>query len=483
MPSISPPTSDTPTPPRKGYGRRRAIVLILVHLVIAIHIATWLILGETLAPLELNETMFTLELGIVTVGFIFMGLIVLSSLIFGRFFCSWGCHVLALQDLAAWILEKIHIQPKPVRSRLLLLGPLAVMAAMFIWPQIERMTDGRPFPSLHLSTDKEGFGSLITSDFLRNLPGPGITILTFLICGGLIVYLLGSRSFCRYVCPYGAIFSLSDRIAPSRIRLDAGADCASCAACTAACSSDIRVHEEIKRFGAVVSPSCLKDLDCVAACPSGALRWGWARPSGWRSWSSASRHRRYDFTWGEELAALAVGVIGFFAFRSLYGQVPLLLAAALGVLAGWATVLIIHTIRRRDLRLKPFQLKRAGRIRLVGWVAGGLAVAFLAFTVHSSVVRLHEHRVHQLWPQVEAGHAGSVQAGYELMQELDWIHQWGLWTPPYVNDRLARTAILLNRPDQAIEPLERLSKQWPSSNRVKAVLRDARAASGHADDG
>ena len=132
MPSISPPTSDTPTPPRKGYGRRRAIVLILVHLVIAIHIATWLILGETLAPLELNETMFTLELGIVTVGFIFMGLIVLSSLIFGRFFCSWGCHVLALQDLAAWILEKIHIQPKPVRSRLLLLGPLAVMAAMFI---------------------------------------------------------------------------------------------------------------------------------------------------------------------------------------------------------------------------------------------------------------------------------------------------------------------------------------------------------------
>ncbi|MBT4766882.1 MAG: hypothetical protein HOO04_00805, partial [Phycisphaerae bacterium] len=85
---------DTTPRPHSGYGRRRAIVLILVHLVIAIHITTWLVFGETLAPLELNETMFTLELGIVTVGFLLMALIILSTLIFGRFFCSWGCHVL-----------------------------------------------------------------------------------------------------------------------------------------------------------------------------------------------------------------------------------------------------------------------------------------------------------------------------------------------------------------------------------------------------
>ena len=289
------------------------------------------------------------------------------------------------------------------------------------------------------------------------------------------MYLLGSRSFCRYVCPYGAVFSLADRIAPSRIRLDAGADCAQCGACTAACSSDIRVHEEIKQFGAVVSPSCLKDLDCVAACPTGTLRWGWARPSGWRSWSKASRHRRYDFTWAEEIVALIVGVFGFFAFRSLYGQIPLLLAATLGVLASWATILVVHTLRRRDLRLKPFQLKRAGRISPAGWIAAMLAAVFLVFTVHSALVRLHEQRGHQLWPHVEAGRADSIEAGYKLMMELNWIHRWGLWTPPYVNDRLARTAILLNRPDQAVGPLERLSKQWPGNTRVLKALRDARA--------
>ena len=470
------PHTASDSPPHRGYGRRRAIVLILVHVVIAIHIATWLIIGQTLAPLELNEAMFTLELGIVTVGFIFMGLIVISTLIFGRFFCSWGCHILALQDLTSWGLGKIGLHPKPVRSRLLLLGPLAVMGLMFIWPQIERLAKGQPFPKLRVTEDPDGFGSLITSDFLRNLPGLGITLLTFLVVGGIIVYLLGSRSFCRYVCPYGAIFSLSDRMAPSRIRLKAGGDCGSCAACTAACSSDIRVHEEIKQHGAVVNPACLKDLDCVAACPTGELRWGWAKPSGFKSWSAASRHKRYDFTWPEELGALVVSVAGFFAFRSLYGEIPLLAAAALGILAGWAFVLVIHLLRKRDVRLIPFQLKRSAKFRFAGIAAGVLAVAFLAFTVHSGIVRLHEARGHALWKQVQAKNAQSVEAGYLLMRELDWIHRWGLWTPPYVNDRLARTALLLNRPEWAVAPLERLSRQWPGDTRVAKQMLAVRGA-------
>ena len=462
--------STHPSTGHRGFGRRRAIVLILVHVVIAVHIASWLIWKRTVAPVELNETMFTLELGIITLGGILMGLIVLSTLVFGRFFCSWGCHVLALQDLSSWALGKVGVRPKPVRSRLLLLGPVAVMCAMFVWPQIERVSSGEPFPELHLSTDQEGFGSLMTDDFARNLPGPGITILTFLVVGGIIVYLLGSRSFCRYVCPYGAVFALSDRIAPSRIRLESGSDCASCAACTAACSSDIRVHEEVREFGAVVSPSCLKDLDCVAACPTGDLRWGWSKPAGWKSWSAASRPRRYDFTWIEEGCALLVGLLGFFAFRSLYGQVPLLAAAALAVLAAWSCILLIHLFRKRDVRLIPFQLKRSHHVRWPGVAAGALAALFMAFLVHSSLVRLHEAKGHALWRDIQHRDHTAVESGYLLVQELEWIHRWGLWTPPYVNDRLARTALLLNRPEWAMPPLERLARQWPDNTAVAAQL-------------
>jgi hypothetical protein len=78
--------------PRRGrLGRWRAISLAAVHVLIAAHIVHWRVGGRTLAPLELNEVMYTLELGIVTAGFIFMSLAVLSTAIFGRFFCSWGC--------------------------------------------------------------------------------------------------------------------------------------------------------------------------------------------------------------------------------------------------------------------------------------------------------------------------------------------------------------------------------------------------------
>ena len=83
----------------------------MVYLLMGIHIAHWKIAGKTLAPLELNELMYTLELGIVTAGFLFMLAAVLLTAIFGRFFCSWGCHILALEDLSAWLLGKMGIRP------------------------------------------------------------------------------------------------------------------------------------------------------------------------------------------------------------------------------------------------------------------------------------------------------------------------------------------------------------------------------------
>ncbi len=109
--------------PRRNFARWRALSLSLVYVVFAVHIVHWKITGETLAPLELNEVMYTLELGIITAGVLFMCFLVVGSLIFGRFFCSWACHIMVLQDLCAWILRRLGIRQKPIRSRLLLLVP------------------------------------------------------------------------------------------------------------------------------------------------------------------------------------------------------------------------------------------------------------------------------------------------------------------------------------------------------------------------
>ena len=241
--SVAPRLDDWPQP-RRNFARWRAFSLSLVYVVFAAHIIHWKITGTTLAPLELNEVMYTLELGIITAGFLFMCFLVLGTLIFGRFFCSWACHIMVLQDLCAWLLRKVRIRAKPIRSRTLLWVPPLTAFYMFIWPQILRTWHSKAFPEFHLRTDAEGWASFATDNFWRNLPTAWIIVLTFLVCGFAIVYLLGSRTFCTYVCPYGAIFALADRFAPGRIRVNRE-KCQQCGTCTAACTCGVRVHEEV----------------------------------------------------------------------------------------------------------------------------------------------------------------------------------------------------------------------------------------------
>ena len=99
-------------------------VLIVVHLLIAAHIVQWVVAGSTVSPVEPSESMQTLELGEINAGFVFFVVAILATLIFGRYFCGWGCHVVALQDLCTWMMNKIGVRPKPFRSRLLVWAPL-----------------------------------------------------------------------------------------------------------------------------------------------------------------------------------------------------------------------------------------------------------------------------------------------------------------------------------------------------------------------
>ena len=103
--------------------------------------------GRTLAPLEFNEVLNTIHDGILTAGFLFMAMAVLATAVAGRFFCSWGCHILALEDLSAWLLARVGIHPRPVRSRVLLWVPPLAMVHLFVWPQVERLWHGRAQPA------------------------------------------------------------------------------------------------------------------------------------------------------------------------------------------------------------------------------------------------------------------------------------------------------------------------------------------------
>ena len=90
-------------------SRWRATALLLLNLLMVAHVIQWWIMGRTVSPIEPSETMHTLQRGAINAGFIFFSLALLATLIFGRFVCGWGCHILALQDFCAWMLKKIGL--------------------------------------------------------------------------------------------------------------------------------------------------------------------------------------------------------------------------------------------------------------------------------------------------------------------------------------------------------------------------------------
>jgi polyferredoxin len=346
---------------RLRNSRRRALVLVLVQVLLLAHIAHWLLTGSSLAPLEPSEASRFAREKVINPGLIVLGVAIASTLLFGRFFCGWACHFLAVQDGCAWILRRLKVRVRPLRSRALRIVPIMAFVWMFLVPLYSRISSG---DVQHTSSE------WVTESFWKTFPGPAISIITFLIAGCYVVYLLGNKAFCNYACPYGAILGASDSFSVGRIVVDPNL-CNSCMVCTKVCSSDVIVHQEIKEFGAVVDNKCMKTLDCVASCPNQALSFQLAAPAVLRSSSNPNAQQRHPLSLTEEVV-LALGFcFGFFATHDLFGAVPFLLALGFGLVAAHSAL----ALKKKHLSLKKSKVKYTAHL---------LALVFFA---HSGLVQ------------------------------------------------------------------------------------------------
>lgn len=376
-----------PVLPAKGpvvrasrMGPRRAAVLIGVHVIMIAHFCHWIISGRTVSPVEPSEAMYTLNHGHLNAGFLFFAAAIAATALLGRFVCGWGCHFVAYQDLASWILKKVGIKPKPFRSRLLVLAPLALALYMFVWPTAYRLVTGSPFPTFT--------NHLITGDFWATFPGPVVGILTVLFVGMAIVYFLGAKGFCTYACPYGGFFGVVDRVAPGRIRVTDA--CEHCGHCTAVCTSNVRVHEEVALFGMVVDPGCMKCMDCVSVCPNDALYFGFSATRTDAQVADVAPQRRptpYDFSIQQEMGMAVIGLGALFALRGLYDQIPLLLAMGLAAITGFLAIKLFGLVRDANVRLQNLQLKRGGTWTWAGLTFATMAAMWLCLVMHSGFVQ------------------------------------------------------------------------------------------------
>jgi tetratricopeptide (TPR) repeat protein/polyferredoxin len=373
----------------RDYAKWRVATLVGVHVLFIAHFIHWKLKGRTLAPLEFNEVLYTIHQGIVTAGFILMLVVMVATLVFGRFFCSWGCHILALQDAAGWILDKLRIKRQPIRSRTLIWVPIAVMFYLFIWPQLLQAWQGVEAGAVQVvEAGGSRWSSFTTDDLWRNLPPPGVAVLTFFVCGFVIVYLLGSRGFCFQACPYGALFSVADQFAPGRIVLTK--DCSQCGLCTKACSSDILVHRELALHSMVTNPRCLKDLDCVTACPENAVQFGFRMPPLFRKGHPMGAYRgRFSNSRGEDLFLAFVFVFTMPIYRGLYDAVPFLLAVALSLCTGYVLLLGWHLLRRSAMQFRGLTLKMDRSLRPAGVVFTSAVLLLVIGVLHSTFVQYH----------------------------------------------------------------------------------------------
>lgn len=362
-------------------SRWRALVLITLNLLMIAHIVQWLITGSTVSPIEPSESMSTLQRGTINAGFIFFTLAIVATLIFGRFVCGWGCHILALQDFCAWLLEKLGLKPKPFRSRLLVFIPLIVALYMFVLPTVFRYFAAPK----NESVIPQFTNHIVTTEFWATFPPIAVAIPFLFICGFATVYFLGSKGYCTYACPYGGFFSLADKVAPGKIRVND--NCNSCGHCTAVCTSNVIVHAEVKEYGMVVDQGCMKCMDCVSVCPNDALYFGFGKPA---VGVPKKIKKNYSITWTEEIIGVIAFAASYFAVWDVYQMIPMLMALGIAIVSTYLVLRVVRLFTAKDLSFYKYNLKASGKIKTAGWIFLLLSTLWLGLNAHSGFIRYNE---------------------------------------------------------------------------------------------
>jgi len=240
--------------------------LIGIHLIIFTHI--YFFGDQFIGSLDFQEFFHAfVKYGIINAGTLLVILAFAITLIFGRFFCGWTCHFGAIQEFAWWFFKKMGITPRTVNSSLVTILPLFILLNFYIAPNIIHALHS-PWGGISVNLGIPGIWAF--------LPGFIIGTLTFVIDGFLIVYFLGRKGFCRYICPWGAFLKLPNSIAMFKVR-NTG-NCIQSGNCTTNCPVGIDVSYEINNYNKVTNTNCTSCMICIEGCPSSALSYKWRNP-------------------------------------------------------------------------------------------------------------------------------------------------------------------------------------------------------------
>ena len=198
-------------------------------------------------------------------GFYVLGIILLYGMLLGRTICGWICPLGMLQEL----LNKIPT-PKLKKSRftraLSYLKYIIIVIFVVAIPVYYGIFHNIPVPGFckyicPAGTFEGAMGMMPKNISFLSMLGPIFTqkfVIMIIVC---LACIFCYRSFCRFLCPLGAIYGIFNKLAVIGVKVDTGR-CNNCGACVRFCKMDVK-H--------VGDHECIHCGQCINHCAQGAL--------------------------------------------------------------------------------------------------------------------------------------------------------------------------------------------------------------------
>lgn len=194
-----------------------------------------------------------------------LGVLLLFGLFFGRVVCGFLCPFGLLQEL----LYKLPL-PKLKKSRLTRIFSwmkyIVLLLFVIYIPLYMGIASGMPVPAFckyicPAGTLEGGLPLVAGNPGLQALVGGLFSWKVFLLVLLLVSMTVLYRSFCRFLCPLGAIYSLFSKISFMGLRVDES-KCTGCQACVRHCKMDVRKPGDRE---------CIQCGECRNICRAGAI--------------------------------------------------------------------------------------------------------------------------------------------------------------------------------------------------------------------
>lgn len=247
----------SPATERKTWYPRWPYVAVLVLTVVVCGFA----LGKSPNPMESAVKVFKSFVGLYpsiaekVAGFIFFAVL---AVIGNKLICGWACPFGALQELIYHlpVLRKLKKRKLPFVVSNTIRVTLFVIMLLLIFGI---MGGRKGFVIYHFMNPFNLFNLDIETLSI------GATILA-----ALVVSFGFYRPFCQFVCPFGLLSWLLERLSIFRVKID-HSRCTDCQACVRACPLDAAKD---RVAGKVFPADCFSCARCLNVCPVDAIHYG-----------------------------------------------------------------------------------------------------------------------------------------------------------------------------------------------------------------